>query len=114
MRGNPLTIFLCRCAAKLFVGRHDFTQFSSIPAVTQPISPVKFLYKMEVVESEGDLRISMLGSGFLYNQCRHMVGCLIAIGLGRLSDLDVARLLGVGSKERPGANAVILCSLPCI
>jgi len=40
------------------------------------------------------------GSGFLYNQVRHMVGCLLAIGRGKR--IDVKSLLTSGRLDHPG------------
>lgn len=94
----------CRQAAQLFVGRHDFTQFSSVPAVSQPLSPIKKVFEVKIDSAGEGMTIWMHGSGFMYNQCRHMAGCLIAVGLGRMTQHDIARLLEVGSKERPGVD----------
>lgn len=99
MRGRS-----CREAASHFAGTHDFTQFSSVPSVTRPINPVKTVTSVDVAEVEGGIRIALDGSGFLYNQCRHMVGCLISVGLGALRPDDVIRLLEIGAREYPGAS----------
>lgn len=103
----------CREAAQEFVGAHDFKQFSSIPALDPLPNPVKTIYKMELLEDGQDLTIRMDGSGFLYNQCRHMVGCLIQVGLGTMSAEDVSRLLKIGSSQHPGMPILFLRPLAC-
>ena len=42
------------------------------------------------------------GSGFLYNQVRHMVGCLLAIGRGK--PIDIRELLKTGKSDHPGPD----------
>ena len=87
------------------VGTHDFTQFSSIPS--QPVWPVKRLTRVSIETEAGGLRVLMDGSGFLYNQCRHMVGCLLQIGLGRISPDRVGDLLRIGTSQRPGDSPLL-------
>ena len=42
------------------------------------------------------------GSGFLYNQVRHMAGCLLAIGRGK--PIDIRELLKTGKSDHPGSG----------
>lgn len=51
------------------------------------------------------------GSGFLYNQCRHMVGCLLAIGRGK--PIDIPGLLETGKSDHPGFALQSHC-MPCL
>ena len=95
----------CRQAAKDFVGHHDFKQFSSMPSVDPPPDPMKTMLRVDILDAPGGYSIEIEGSGFLYNQCRHMVGCLISIGLGTLPVTEIARLLKIGSSQHPGEQA---------
>lgn len=97
--------FSSRRAAADFVGCHDFKQFSSIPASDPTPNPIKTLNRVDISDAPGGLLIEIDGSGFLYNQCRHMVGCLTQIGQGVMQAGDVARLLEIGSSEHPGEQS---------
>lgn len=92
-------LLVCRQAAMLLRGKHDFTQFSSVPNATFPVSPIKTLTRAEVLEVPGGMKLVFAGSGFLYNQCRHMAGCLIRVGMGRLSLDTVQGLLQLGKQQ---------------
>ena len=62
----------CRQAARLYLGRHDFTHFASV--FPSEVDPHKTLTRFDVVELGcGQLRFEVEGSGFLYRQVRHMV-----------------------------------------
>ena len=88
------------------MGCHDFKQFSSIPASDPTPSPIKTLNRVDISDAPGGLLIEIDGSGFLYNQCRHMVGCLTQIGQGVMEAGDIARLLEIGSSEHPGEQSI--------
>ena len=73
---------LHRKAARYFEGTHDFTQFSSVSTSGCDLPGRKTLTRVEVSKVQQGFRLLFAGSGFLYNQCRHMAGCLIRIGMG--------------------------------
>src|SRR3546814_17967445 len=90
-------------AAQLLVGRHDFTTFRSVHC--QAESPVKTLDRLDVERAGDRLAIHAEARSFLHHQVRSMVGCLVMVGMGRLSlgALEAAR----GAKDRAalGMNA---------
>ena len=92
LTGRVLRLATCRRVARLLEGTHDFTQFSSV-STSEYVSPIKTLAKAEVLVVPNGLKIVFIGSGFLYNQCRHMVGCLIRVGINKLSLEHVQELL---------------------
>jgi tRNA pseudouridine38-40 synthase len=79
-------------AAKLFVGRHDFSAFAANrgSVVADTVRTVRQVR----VRSSGSLTwIEVEGDGFLYKMVRMMVAALIQVGLGKASsDLIRARL----------------------
>ncbi|GLR40671.1 tRNA pseudouridine synthase A [Mesorhizobium amorphae] len=77
-------------AAKLLLGRHDFTTFRSTQC--QADSPVRTLDRIDV-SREGDLiEVRASARSFLHNQVRSMVGSLKRVGDGswRAADLKAA------------------------
>jgi len=90
-------------AAKVLVGRHDFTTFRS--AHCQSDSPVKTLDRLDV-RQDGD-RISVFASArsFLHHQVRSMVGCLALVGQGKWSKADLKAALEAADRTALGFNA---------
>ncbi|MFK0686621.1 tRNA pseudouridine(38-40) synthase TruA [Mesorhizobium sp. IMUNJ 23033] len=77
-------------AAKLLLGRHDFTTFRSTQC--QADSPLRTLDRLDV-SREGDLiEVRASARSFLHNQVRSMVGSLKRVGDGswRAADLKAA------------------------
>ncbi|MGB3472858.1 MAG: tRNA pseudouridine(38-40) synthase TruA [Erythrobacter sp.] len=94
-------------AAKLLVGRHDFTTFRS--AHCQAKDPVKTLDRLdvEVCDSEfgRELRIHAAARSFLHHQVRSMVGCLKLVGQGTWSEARMGEALAARDRAALGLNA---------
>ena len=61
-----LDVAAMRAAAALLVGTHDFAQFSNLDPVGRVRNPVKTLWRFDVLELEGGLRLKVgwgLGRG---------------------------------------------------
>jgi tRNA pseudouridine38-40 synthase len=88
---EPLDVEALRRGSRLLVGRHDFRSFSdSDPEET---STLVQLDRIDIAE-EGDLvLVRVEGSHFIWKMVRRIVGVLVAVGTGTLSDDDVARFL---------------------
>lgn len=80
-------------AARLFVGTHDFTAFCSASEDGRRRSRERCVSRLEVRPLPGGARLVVQGDGFLYKQVRHMVGALLAVGVGRLGADDIAAAL---------------------
>lgn len=90
-------------AAERFVGKHDFVAFmakgSKIVDTTRQV-----FYSS--VESDGDMIIFRVAAdGFLYNMVRIMVGTLIDVARGNLSEEDIDKIILSGSRSNAGATA---------
>ncbi|KAE8685795.1 tRNA pseudouridine synthase-like 1-like isoform X2 [Hibiscus syriacus] len=64
-----------REAAKLFIGKHDFSAFVNVSRNDRVPNPVKTIFRFEAIEM-----LEVEGSGFLYRQVRNMVALLVQIG----------------------------------
>lgn len=97
-------------ASQLFYGTYDFTTFSTRSPPTNSIkvrSPVKTITRFEFRErnvsddSHFDpkyqnfkfLDVYVKADGFLYNQIRRMMGCLLAHGFGLIDSSDIQFML---------------------
>jgi len=92
-----------REAARLLLGRHDFSTFRD--SQCQAASPVRTLNSFDV-ERRGDLitmRISALS--FLHRQVRSMVGSLVEVGAGRWSAGELEAALEAADRSRCGPVA---------
>ena len=90
-------------AARILVGRHDFTTFRS--AHCQSESPVKTLDRLDV-RREGELiLIEAAARSFLHHQVRSMVGCLQLVGRGKWSAADLKAALEARDRAALGLNA---------
>ena len=88
-------------AARLLVGRHDFSSFRA--AECQAPSPVKTLDALTVERRGGEVRVAARARSFLHRQVRNMVGSLQLVGIGKW---DAAKLGAVLARRRgpPGGR----------
>ena len=100
---RPLDAAAMDEAAKVLVGRHDFTTFRS--AQCQAESPVKTLDRLSVRREGDELLIEAAARSFLHHQVRSMVGCLALVGEGKWSKSDLAAALVARDREQLGFNA---------
>lgn len=101
--GHALSLDRMIDEARALVGEHDFSSFrdSTCTATT----PVKRVYRLECVR-EGDLiTVRVIGSGFLKQMVRNIVGTLTDIGRGRIRDRTVAEILQEKNRRRAGVTA---------
>lgn len=90
-------------AARLLVGRHDFTSFRSMAC--QSASPVKTLDRLDVEALGEEIRITAAARSFLHNQVRILAGSLKEVGAGRWSADDLAAALAARDRRRGGPTA---------
>ena len=99
----PLDADAMDAAARLLVGRHDFTTFRS--AHCQAESPVKTLEALRVVRRGETIEIEAAARSFLHHQVRSMVGCLELVGRGKWSAADLKAALEAKDRAALGFNA---------
>ncbi len=99
---DDLDLEALRRAAARLPGRGDFARFCERPAA-QPST----LVEIEAVEvaAEGDLvLLRFVASHFLWKMVRRLVGALVRVATGRLSDADFAALLDPAAPLPEGAD----------
>lgn len=99
----PLDYERMRRALRELVGTHDFTSFSVTKAEVE--DRVRTIYEAELVESGDEMYFRFVGSGFLYNQVRIMVGTLIEVGRGKYEPADMRRMLALKDRRSAGITA---------
>ncbi|MDR3144142.1 MAG: tRNA pseudouridine(38-40) synthase TruA [Puniceicoccales bacterium] len=79
-------------AAKIFLGRHDFSQFGANGGGSSG-SAAKTMCEMQFIRDGRRITFVTEGSGYLYKMVRIMAGCLLQVGLGRIDAATLASAL---------------------
>lgn len=90
-------------AAEYMVGEKDFTAFMASGSSAK--TTIRNLKRVEV-EKEGDvITISATANGFLYNMVRIIVGTLVYVGNGKLTQEEVKTILEEKDRRLGGVTA---------
>lgn len=100
----PLDINKMDSAAKLFIGKHDFSAFCSSGSTV--IDKVRTVHNCTIIKNDDIIEISITADGFLYNMVRIIVGTLIEIGSGKRPENDILKALDTGNRNYAGVTAV--------
>lgn len=93
-------------AASLIEGEHDFTAFAATDDRAAPnSSKIRTIFRSTLVRRDRTLIYQVTGSGFLKHMVRNIVGVLLEIGKGNLTDSDLAARLEADFGIRPGPTA---------
>ena len=90
-------------AARVLVGRHDFTTFRA--SGCQARSPVKTLDALEVERAGDEILIEARARSFLHHQVRNFVGTLERVGAGKWTANDVHAALEARDRAAGGPTA---------
>lgn len=92
-----------RDAARRLCGTHDFASFASAGSPRQ--STVRTVRRVDVSRRFDEIRIDVVGDGFLYNQVRNMVGTLIEVGRGHWAAARIDEILRARDRRAAGPTA---------
>ena len=87
-------------AAKILVGRHDFTSFRSTEC--QAKSPLKTIDSIKISRIGEEIQIWTKARSFLHNQVRIIVGTLVLVGRKKWEEKNIGEALK--SKKRAAAG----------
>ena len=90
---EPLDLSEMQKAARLLVGRHDFTAFRAADPSKPGESTVVVVEAAEVVQDENLLIFRIEASHFLWKMLRRLAGTLVRLGKGEISVEDFRGLL---------------------
>jgi tRNA pseudouridine38-40 synthase len=103
---RKLDFSLLQEAAALFVGTHDFTSFANeAHAGSASRDPVRTLYRLDIFQVEGGLRLEFEGDGFLYKMVRNIVGTLVDVASHRRSFAEVRSIFAAKDRRQAGRAA---------
>jgi tRNA pseudouridine38-40 synthase len=106
---RPLDAHAMREAARLFVGRHDWTAFSAASA--EVASRVRCVTRLDVSERRSGrgrgrmLEIRAEADGFLRYMVRSIAGTLMAIGRGEVGAEQITLAIETGDRRLAAATA---------
>jgi tRNA pseudouridine38-40 synthase len=92
-----------RAAARLLLGRHDFSSFESTG--TPRASKVRTLLRLDVFRDCERVHFDVSADGFLYNMVRNLVGTLLEIGRGFWPPEKAAGILAARDRRAAGPLA---------
>jgi tRNA pseudouridine38-40 synthase len=102
----PLNESMMIGTAPLFEGEHDFSAFAASDERDHSQQcKVRTIYRSAMTRSASLLTYQVTGSGFLKHMVRNIVGTLLEIGKGNLTDRDVLAQLEPNSGFRAGPTA---------
>lgn len=96
---EPINIEILKDASTLFIGTHDFKNFTTNHENEVP-SFVKTIYKIEVKQKKDEILILFEGSGFLRSMVRMLVGALVAVATNKKDWQYLEDLLSLKSQEK--------------
>jgi tRNA pseudouridine38-40 synthase len=99
----PLKLDAMQAAAEYLLGTHDFTSFCS--AKTEVEDKVRTINKVCFSIEEDMLTIQFIGTGFLYNMVRILVGTLLEIGSGERRPEVIHEILTGKDRRLAGKTA---------
>lgn len=91
-----------RLEANYLLGEHDFGGFMSSGSSVK--DTVRTIYDIKIQEHEGLITIEVSGNGFLYNMVRIIVGTLVDIGRGRITN-SMEEIINSKSRSMCGHTA---------
>ena len=100
---HPLDEHAMAEAARLLLGRHDFTSFRA--TACQARSPIRTLLRLDVARHGDGLTIEADAPSFLHHQVRNLVGTLKLVGEGRWPVPRVAEALAARDRAAAGPTA---------
>ena len=101
----PLDLSKIQRALPDLIGTHDFTSFCASGSSIEDKVRTIYEAKMEVNEARDELLFTFRGNGFLYKMIRILVGTLLKIGNGRLSEDRIPEIIAKKDRNAAGPTA---------
>lgn len=95
-------IALLKKAIPLLVGKKDFTSFAN---QSDQKDTVRDLYRIDLFEEEGGIRLEFEGNGFLYKMVRNLTGTLIEIAQHKLDITQIPLIFAAKNRKEAGQTA---------
>ena len=100
---HPVDVERMRAAGRKLIGTHDFVGLAT--SAEQRDNTVRTIFRCDVAEQGGEIRVAVQGDGFLYNMVRNIVGTLVEIGRGRWEPAQIDTILTTRDRGAAGPTA---------
>jgi tRNA pseudouridine38-40 synthase len=90
-------------ALQFLVGEHHFGAFQASGSSAR--NPVRTLYAAGCIRQESTVEFRFHGNGFLYHMVRNIVGTVVDLGVGKLSQDDFEKIIAGRNRKAAGATA---------
>lgn len=97
----PLDLAAMQEACPYFVGRHDFTTFSSARSTAKG-SKERHLSEVSLKKDKEAYILTLKGNGFLYHMARIIAGVILDCGRGRINPDEIPRLFEAKNRQAVG------------
>ena len=91
--GEPLNVKAMSGAAAQLVGRHDFVCFRAEDSARPDESTIVVVESAQIEADDAIIQFRIEASHFLWRMVRRIVGCLVKVGKGELSEDAFRRLI---------------------
>lgn len=102
---KELNIKNMKKASKYFVGKKDFTSFTSLDKEEKDKDCIRTIYKIKIENKKNILTITFVGDGFLRYMVRNIVGALIEVGENKKQQKDIQTILDKKDRTKAGKTA---------
>ena len=99
---KKLNIIDMQKAAKLFIGKNDLSAFRSIDC--QSLNSTKTIRDFDISTFEDNIFINVSAKSFLHSQVRIMVGTLVEIGKGKITN-SIKKIIKDKNRSQAGITA---------
>jgi tRNA pseudouridine38-40 synthase len=97
---TPLDVDAMAEAVRYLVGRHDFASFGQ---PTCGDSTIRDAIRASCVTEDHHIYVDLTANAFLRRMVRSIVGTLVLVGMGKMSPLDLKRILQARDRSQAGA-----------
>ena len=99
---KPLDIIKMKLESKNFIGKHNLEAFRSIHC--QSNSAIKTIDNIIIINENNDIIITVSAKSFLHSQVRIMVGTLVEIGKGKITE-SINEIIQKEERSQAGITA---------
>lgn len=100
---QPLDVRVMAAALTPLLGTHDFSAFRA--AACQARNPVRTLTMAEVIRQGEEVHLRFGANAFLHHMVRNLVGSVVKVGRGEVSEVWLKELLDGRDRTRAAATA---------
>ncbi len=100
-----LDIQAMKSAADYLVGKHDFTSFCTVDNNREKGDFHRNVGSLTIKKEDDLVSITICADGFLYNMVRIIAGTLLYVSEGKISPVDMPKIIEAGDRSLAGPTA---------